>query len=103
MGRVESGVVRKLDCENYRKVHVLWWVLLKKGVKYHEKLYHDCWLSKWKCNLGNPKQWVDILFVLFSFATQSNMTINSIVTNNATHGSKVRINFDVVNNYYSPI
>jgi hypothetical protein len=52
-------------------------VLLKKGVKNDEELYCDCWLNKWKCNLGDLKQWVDILFVLFSFA-ESNMTINSI-------------------------
>jgi hypothetical protein len=60
-------------------------------------------VEKWKCNLGDPKQWVDILLVLFPFATQSNMTINNIVTISATHASKVRVNLDEVNNYYSPM
>lgn len=98
MGRAKNDVVRELDYENYRKIHVQWWVLLKKGVKNDEELYCDHWLSKWKCNLGDPKQWVDILFV-FSFA-KSNMTINSIVTISVTHASKARANLDVVNNHY---
>jgi hypothetical protein len=99
MGRAENDVVRELDCENYRKIHVQLWVFLKKGVKNDEELYCDCWLSKWKCNLGDPEQWVDILFVLFSFA-KSNLTNNSIVTISVTHASKARTNLDVVNNHY---
>jgi hypothetical protein len=38
MGRAESDIVKELDNENYRKVHVQWWVPLKKGVK-NDDLY----------------------------------------------------------------
>ncbi len=34
-------------------------MLVNKGTKKHKELYQDCWLSKWKCNLVDPKQWVD--------------------------------------------
>jgi len=67
MGSVESEVVRNQKTENYRKVYVQWWVPMKKGVKNDEQLYHNCWLSKWKCNHADLKQWVEISFVVFSF------------------------------------
>jgi hypothetical protein len=38
MGRAKSDIVRELDNENYKKVHVQWWVLLKKGVN-NDDLY----------------------------------------------------------------
>ncbi len=41
--------------------------------------YLDPWLSKWKCNLADPKQWVDISLVQFSFPAKSNVMINSII------------------------
>ncbi len=65
MGKVESHVVKDQENENYRKVYVQWWVLLKKGAKNDEELYHNCWLSKWKCNYVNPEQWVEIFSVTF--------------------------------------
>ncbi len=46
MGRAESDVVRDQENENYRKVYVQWWVLVRKGAKNDEELYHNCWLSK---------------------------------------------------------
>jgi hypothetical protein len=50
MGKAKSDVVKDEDNENYKKVYVQWWVLLKKGNKNDEELYHNCSLSKWKCN-----------------------------------------------------
>jgi hypothetical protein len=31
-------------------------VASEKGAKNDKKLYHECWMSKWKCNLASPKQ-----------------------------------------------
>jgi hypothetical protein len=39
MGRAESDVIKDQENENYRKVHVQWWVLVKKGGKNDEELY----------------------------------------------------------------
>jgi hypothetical protein len=55
MGRFESDVVRDQESENYRKVYVQWWVLMRKGTKNDEELYHNCWLNKWKCNHVDSK------------------------------------------------
>ncbi len=46
--------------DNFRHVHIRWWVLVKKRTKNDKKLYQDYGENKWKCNLANPKQWVDI-------------------------------------------
>ncbi len=37
MGRAKSDVVRDPKNENYRKVHVQWWVLVTKGAKNDEE------------------------------------------------------------------
>jgi hypothetical protein len=67
MGRAESEVVRNQKIENYRKVYVQWWVPMKKGVKNDEQLYHNCWLSKWKCNHANLKNGLKYLSSCFLF------------------------------------
>jgi hypothetical protein len=51
-------------------------------------------MSKWKCNLANPKQWVDISFILFSFPTKSNVTINNIIMISANHATKAKQNLN---------
>ncbi len=56
-GRAESDVVRDQKNENYKKVYVQWWILVRKGAKNNEELYHNCWLSKWKSNHVDLKQW----------------------------------------------
>jgi hypothetical protein len=68
------------------------------GAKNDEKLYHNCWLSKWKCNHANLKQWVEISFVTLSFLARSNVMVNSSKSICATHASKAKTNLDVVNN-----
>jgi len=72
--------------------------LRRKGAKNDEELYHNCWLSKWKCNHVYPKQWVAISFIMFSFSATSNRTINSMISINATHASKAKINLDAFDN-----
>jgi hypothetical protein len=76
MGRVESEVVKDDQFENFRHLHIQWWVLVKKGTRNDRELYHDCKVNKWKCNLVDPKQWVDISSILLF--VRSNVTINSI-------------------------
>jgi hypothetical protein len=72
MGRAKSDVVRDQENDNYMKVYVQWWVHVRKGTKNDEELYHNCWLSKWKCNHADPKQWVEISSITFSFSVRSN-------------------------------
>jgi hypothetical protein len=71
---------------------------VRKGAKNDEELYHNCWLSKWKHNHINPKQWVEISFVAFIFSTKSNTTVNSIISIKVTHAYKEKTNLDVTNN-----
>jgi len=98
MGRAESDVVKDQKNENYRKVYVQWWVPMRKRAKNDEELYYNCWLNKWKCNHADPKQWVEIFSVTFSFSARSNTTINSVINISATHASKVKANLAAANN-----
>jgi hypothetical protein len=103
MGKAENDIVRNKKNENYRKVYVQWWVHVRKGAKNDEDLYHNYWLSKWKCNHVDPKQWVEISFIMFSFLARSNTTINSIISISATHASKAKANLDAVNSKSSTL
>jgi hypothetical protein len=38
MGKAKSDVVRDQENENYRKVYVQWWVLVRKRAKNEEEL-----------------------------------------------------------------
>jgi hypothetical protein len=98
MGRGESDAVKDQENENYRKVYVQWWVLIKKGAKNDEELYNNFWLSKWKNNHVDPKQWVEISCVAFSLSARSNIIVLSMISISAIHGSKIEHNLDVVNN-----
>jgi hypothetical protein len=59
------------------------------------------WVSKWKCNLVDPKQWVDFSFVLISFLVESNVIINNIIMINVNHVTKAKQNFDATNEIIS--
>jgi hypothetical protein len=98
MGRAKSDVVKDQKNENYKKVHVHWRVHVKKGAKNDEELYHDCWLNKWKCNLVDPKQWVEISFVMFFFLARNKTIVDSIVSISATYAFKAKTNIDATNN-----
>jgi hypothetical protein len=52
---------------------------------------------KWKYNLPDPKQWVDISSVLSSFPTISNITVNNIIMINVNYAIKAKQNLDVAN------
>jgi hypothetical protein len=72
-------------------------MLVNKGTKNDKELYQDCWLSKWKCNLVDKKQWVDNSFIEFLFLAKSNVTINSIITISGIHASKAKQKLEVTN------
>jgi hypothetical protein len=76
MGRANNEVVKDKHFQNFRHLHIQWWVHVKKGAKNDRELYQDCWVIKWKCNLTDPKQWVDISSVLSSIPIKSNIIIN---------------------------
>jgi hypothetical protein len=69
---------------------------MRKGANNDEELYHNCWLSKWKCNHADPKQWVEISCVVFSFLARSNTIVNSMIGINATHAYKSKANINVI-------
>jgi hypothetical protein len=47
----------------FKMVRVQWWVPMKKGPNMDEwHMYENCWNGKWKCNIANLEQWLDILF-----------------------------------------
>jgi hypothetical protein len=98
MGRAESDVTRDQENENYTKVYVQWWVLVRRGAKNNEELYHNCWLNKWKSNHVDPKQWVKISYVVFSFSTKSNIIVHSMISISVTHASKAKVNLDGTDN-----
>jgi hypothetical protein len=56
------------------------------------ELYHV-----WKCNLVDPKQWVDISSILFSFLARNNVTFNNIILISPHHATKAKQNLDVTN------
>ncbi len=99
MGRAKNDAKDQKN-ENYRKVYVQWWVLVRKGVKNDEELCHNCWLNKWKSNHVDPKQWVEISYIAFSFSTKSNIINHSMISINATHAFKAKVNLDAVNNNF---
>ncbi len=59
------------------------------------------WVSKQKCNLVDPKQWVDFSFVLISFLAKNNVIINNIIMINVNHVIKAKQNFDATNEIIS--
>jgi hypothetical protein len=71
---------------------------MRKRIENDKELYHNCWLTKWKSNHANPKQWVKISYVTFSFSTRSDITIHSTISISVTHASKAKANLDVADN-----
>jgi hypothetical protein len=47
--------------------------------------------------LANPKQWVDISFVLFSFLARNIIIINSIIMINVNNVIKAEQNLNAIN------
>ncbi len=54
--------------------------------------------GKWKCNLANLEQWLDISTILFSFHVQKNTTNKGEINIPVAYASSTcKINFDVTN------
>ncbi len=97
MGKTHSDVVKDGNDEHYQMMHVQWWVPFKKGTCNDVELYQNCWEGKWKCKLVNPMQWVDIDYVVFSFPTRKNTTMNNVITISDVHASRATTNINVAN------
>jgi hypothetical protein len=69
----------------------------RKRARIDRKLYQDFGVNKWKCNLANPKQWVDISFVMFSFLARNIIIINSIIMINVNNVIKAEQNLNAIN------
>jgi hypothetical protein len=54
-GKAKSEVVKDEQSNNFKHVHIQWWVPMKKRARNDITLYQDCWMNKWKCNLVDPK------------------------------------------------
>jgi hypothetical protein len=78
-------------------VHVQWWVSLKKGAVSDVELYSNYWQGKWKCNLNDLMQWLNINSIAFSFPSRKNITINNTITINDVHASRARANIEEAN------
>jgi hypothetical protein len=52
-------------------------------------------MSKWKNKHVDPKQWVEISYVVFSFAA---ITVHSMINISANHACKAKANIDVSDN-----
>jgi hypothetical protein len=64
-------VIKDEENEYFKMARVQWWVPMKKKSNLDEQhLYEDCWSGKWKCNLADLEQWLDISTILFSFLAQ---------------------------------
>jgi hypothetical protein len=71
---------------------------MKKRSNLDEQhLYEDCWNGKWKCNLINLEQWLDISTILFSFLVRKNTTNKSQISNHATYAGRAKVNLDATN------
>jgi hypothetical protein len=79
-------------------VRVQWWILVKERSNLNEwHLYEACWNGKWRCNLTNLEQWLDISTMFFSFPNQKNTTNKSQINIFATYASRVKVNLDNTN------
>ncbi len=66
---------------------------MKRGVKNEKTLHKDCWVATWKCNLEDPKYWLHIDSMAFSYPFKNNITNISIVTISPSHEAKAQNNF----------
>jgi len=68
MGRTKGDAIKDEESGYFKMVKVQWWVPMKIGSNLDEwHLYENCSNAKWKCNLANLEQWLDILVNIFSF------------------------------------
>jgi len=95
---VKGDVIKDEDSEYFKMVRVQWWVLVKKGSNLDgQHLYENYWNGKWKCNLADLKQWLDIATIFFLVHVWKNTTNKSQINIPITYVGKTKVNFDVVN------
>ncbi len=98
MGRAEGDVIKDEENEYFKMVRVQWWVHVKKRWNLDEwHLYEDYWNGKWKCNLVDLEQWLDILAILFSFPIRKNTTNKSQINIPTIYAPRAKINFNAAN------
>jgi hypothetical protein len=98
MGRVEGDAIKDEEIKYFKMVRLQWWVPMKKGSNLDEQhLYEDCWNGKWKCNLANLEQWLDISAFIFSFLAWKNTTNKSQINILAIYAIRAKDKFDVTN------
>jgi hypothetical protein len=97
LGRANNDVVKDEGNEHYKRVHVQWWMLSKKRTMNDVELYLEYWQGKWKCNLSDLMQWLDIDSIVFSFPSRNNITMNNTITISDVHVSHARTNNEKVN------
>jgi hypothetical protein len=71
---------------------------VRKGAKNDGELYRNSWLSKWKSNHADQKQWVEFFCFTFLFSARSNIIIHSMINISVAHAFKAKIDFDEVDN-----
>ncbi len=75
---------------------VEWWVTMKKGSNLDEQhMYENCWNGKWKSNVANLEQRLDISTIFFYFHVRKNTTNKNQINVLTTHAGKTKVNFDV--------
>jgi hypothetical protein len=97
MGRAHHDVLKDGNDNHYRMVHVQWWAPCKKGACNNLDLYQDCWQGRWKCNLVDPMQWVDIDSIAFLFCARKNTMVNNTITISYVHVTWAKVKIDVAN------
>jgi hypothetical protein len=56
-----------------------------------QHIYEDYWNGKWKCNVANPEQWVNISSILLSFPVWKNIRNKSQINIPTTYVGRVKI------------
>ncbi len=70
---------------------------MKKGSNLDERhLYEDYWNGKWKCNLIDFRQWLDILTILLYFPIQKNVRNKNQISILTIYVGRTKVNFDVI-------
>ncbi len=54
-------------------------------------------VGKWKCNLNDPMQWLNLNFVAFSFHSKKNIFVNNTITSSDVHANWAKTNIDEAN------
>ncbi len=98
MGGAKGDVVKDEESEYFKMVRVQWWVPMKKRSYLDEcHLYEDCWNGKWKFNITNLDQWLDILAIISSFLAWKNTTKKSQISIPSTYANKTKFNLTTTN------